>query len=365
MDYDDFLKTLKIEEKLDWRELATFVPNKRLPIFNWFYYKEGFAKELVEKLIEMFELKEGDTVLDPFSGSGTTALACIQHGINAVALDVLPTAVFASRVKTAQYDPEKLREDAKILFRKKFYKLNWEYPKIMRAMINKYALEDISFFLTEIEKLDSRDFFNFALLNASIKVSYAWKDGGVIKIKRHPVPPLRKLYQRIVYRMIGDVESNQLRASATISQCDARRMTVADGSIDAIITSPPYLNNIDYTKLYAIEDFFMEFNKMPMLRSYMGIREKEEKKETYFEDMDEVLREMYRVLKSGGHAAIVIGNAYLKGEEVESDFIIAWHANKIGFDVEKVMVLNKRFALENRTEKKGVLRESLIILRKK
>src|SRR3989304_1710181 len=104
MEYEEFRKTLKVEERLEWKEIATFVPNKRLPIYNWFYYKEGFSKELVEKLIEMFGIKENNTVLDPFCGSGTTVVACIQNGVNAIGFDVLPTAVFASQVKTAKYN---------------------------------------------------------------------------------------------------------------------------------------------------------------------------------------------------------------------------------------------------------------------
>lgn len=387
MDYEEFRKQLthKVEEKLEWKELATFVPNKALPVYNWFYYKEGFAKELVEKLIEIFDLKEGDTVLDPFCGSGTTLVACRQNNINAIGLDVLPTAVFASKVKITNYNPEELRGEAKILFRSKFHKLQWDFPKIMRAMINKYALDDIAFFSDIIDGLKNKDFFTLALLNASIKVSWAWKDGGVIKIKRHPTPPLRKLFQRVVYRMIRDVEQQANSASVSVMQEDARTMNLPDNSIDAIITSPPYLNNIDYTKLYAIEDFFMKMRHVPSVRSFMGIREDEEKAqmdmdaesiyaqsasgssvsatEAYFNDIKESLQEMHRVCKPGAHVAIVVGNAYL-GREVESDFIISHMAGEIGFEVEKIYVLNKRFALENRTEKKGVLRESLIILKK-
>ena len=365
MNYEEFRNHVKIEEKLEWKELATFVPNKTLPVYNWFYYKEGFAKGLVDKLIEMFKLKEGQTVLDPFCGSGTTLVACKESGINSIGMDVLPTAIFASTVKTARYDPESLREEAKILFRRKFRKLLWEFPKIMRAMINKYALEDIAFFSDTIDGLKNKDFFTLALLNTSIKVSYAWKDGGVIKIKRHPVPPLRNLFRRVVYRMINDVEDAQpATASASVLQCDAREMNLPNDSVDAVITSPPYLNNIDYTKLYAIEDFFMKMRHVPSLRSFLGIRDGADQKEAYFEDMKQVISEMHRVLKKGGHAAIVIGNAYLNGE-VDSDLIVAHMAHEAGFEVEKLIVLNKRFALENRTKKIGTLRESLIILRKK
>ncbi len=375
MEYEEFRRGLKVEERLEWKDLATFVPNKTLPIYNWFYYKEGFAKQLVEELIKMFSLRQGDTVLDPFCGSGTTLVACSQNGINAVGLDVLPTAIFASSVKAAKYDPEQLREEAKVLFRRRFRRLEWEFPKIMRTMINKYALEDIAFFSDTMDGFQNKDFFTLALLNASIKVSYAWKDGGVIKIKKHPTPPLRKLFQRTVYRMIKDVETDNMerataqndvpvsRGHVRVTQCDAREMIVDDESVDAVITSPPYLNNIDYTKLYAIEDYFMEMRRVPSLRSFMGVREKEEKKEAYFDDMEQVLREMHRVLKPNGRAAIVVGNAYIDGE-IESDFLISFMAHKAGFSVEKILVLNKRFALENRTEKKGVLRESLIVLKK-
>ncbi len=392
MQYDEFRSRLKVEEKLEWRELATFVPNKPLPVYNWFYYKEGFAKHLVEKLIEMFKLKPDDTVLDPFCGSGTTLVACKENGINSIGLDVLPTAVFASSVKAANYDPEKLRKQAKIIFRRKFHRLNWEFPKIMRVMINKYALEDISFFSDTIDGLENKDFFTLALLNASIKVSYAWKDGGVIKIKKHPVPPLRKLFQRVVYRMIKDVEEQQSGASnrmthsvppsVMVVQRDSREMRLDDSSVDAVITSPPYLNNIDYTKLYAIEDFFMKMRHVPSMRSFLGVRGDKDQKEAYFEDMKETLKEMHRVLKHGGQVAMVLGNAYLRGRqglpqdpgertsstdidgEIESDFILSHMAHEAGFEVEKIIVLNKRLALEDRTTKKGLLRESLIILRK-
>jgi hypothetical protein len=55
-------------------ELATFTPNKRLPVYNWFYYKEGFSRELVMMLLERHlhqnssstSTKESVSVLDPF-----------------------------------------------------------------------------------------------------------------------------------------------------------------------------------------------------------------------------------------------------------------------------------------------------------
>ena len=122
MEYEEARKQLthKVEEKLDWRELATFVPNKTLPIYNWFYYKEGFSKEFVDILLDRFGIKSGQTVLDPCCGSGTTLLACKQRGINSVGFDVLPISVFASKVKTLEYDAEKISEEKQKLVKIKF-----------------------------------------------------------------------------------------------------------------------------------------------------------------------------------------------------------------------------------------------------
>jgi len=75
---------------------------------------------------------------------------------------------------------------------------------------------------------------------------------------------------------------------------------------------------------------------------------------------------MHRVCKKGAKIAVVVGNAYYTQLEkhVESDIILAELAEKIGFKINEILVLNKRFALERRTVKKGVIRESLIVMEK-
>jgi SAM-dependent methyltransferase len=382
MGYQDFLATTKLKSSIDQRKEATFVPNKNLPVYNWFYYKEGFSRDLVFSLIERFDLGSDSTVLDPFCGSGTTLLACKQRGISAVGFDVLPISLFAAKVKTADYAPQELKDTAKQLLKTKFRKIFYEYPPLLKKNFSRFALEDISVFreaAMNIESKKLRDFFLLALINSAIKCSYAWKDGGVIKTRKRPVPPLRIMFRRVVYGMIRDYEHFERSDGSEIAveKCDARRMKLADGSVNAIITSPPYLNNIDYTKVYEIEQFLLHEKEDPAVRSYIGLEKEIENKvlpeldlppaaAAYFTDMLASLKEMHRSSGNGAHAALVVGNAYFPETQqiIDSDTILAYLAEQTGFSVEEIAVLNERFALENRTQKKGILRESMIVLSK-
>jgi len=68
---------------------------------HWIYpYKGKFHPQMIRALLNIVGLKEGDTILDPFSGSGTTALESQLLGINFVGIDISPLCVIQGRVKT-------------------------------------------------------------------------------------------------------------------------------------------------------------------------------------------------------------------------------------------------------------------------
>jgi hypothetical protein len=78
--------------------------------------------------------------------------------------------------------------------------------------------------------------------------------------------------------------------------------------------------------------------------------------------MEQFLGELKRVCKKGANAGIIIGNAYFPETLIDIDIIVPLIAERLGFTAKKIIVLNKRFALVKRTHKKGILRESLIML---
>jgi len=370
----------KTIENLKLGKEFTFLPNKKIPIYNWFYYKEGFSRGLVYEILTNSNLKKSSTVLDPFCGSGTTLLASKELGFNAIGFDVMPISILTSKVKTENYDIKKLQNYKVELFSHKFQKPN-RIPKNLKKWFSRYTLEDILFFrpiIDEIEDRKIRDFFKLALITSSIKCSYIFKDGSVLKIRKKPTPPLKLMFKRTVKKMINDLKKfPKTKSKIIVNFGDARNLNVDDESVDIVITSPPYLNKIEYKNIYRIENelFFREVSKPP-IRSFFGLRREEnfEIKKiignydvnalAYFNDINMSLKEIYRVLKKDSKAHIVVGDALIGEKIIDVLNITAKLSERIGFEVEKIIIGNKRIATTPQRIKIGTLREGMIIIKK-
>ncbi|MEM0336718.1 MAG: DNA methyltransferase [Candidatus Caldarchaeum sp.] len=328
-------------------------------------------------------MSRGSLVLDPFLGVGTTLLTCRELGINSVGFDVSPLFVFISEVKLRDYDVDELRRVRDEIFSIKFEKPEVKVSGFLRNLYPKPVLEDLFFFKGLISKISDeevRDFFTLALMVAAEKSSYMMRDGAVIKIvKNKPrIPSLRKAYRIMVNRMIDDVEKLPLTdASVKAMVGDARRMeSVETESVDAVITSPPYLNKIEYTRCYWPEyEIFFPHISHTGIRSYLSMRPDDVElsmlggdaplvAELYFEDMEKVCGEVYRVLKPGGAAVMVVGGGVFPDKVIQVDVAVAEIAERCGLNVERIVAVNKRVAAVDRVRKIGESRESIIYLRK-
>jgi DNA modification methylase len=381
----------RIESRPDWGKLATFVPNKAEAVYNWFFYKEGFSKQLVNNTLGMFGVGRDQTVLDPFCGVGTTLLACKQSGIDSVGFDVHPVSVFASRVKVGDHNPDGIKDVVKDLLKEKFQRKALPEDSLLRRAFKRQTLEDVVFFrdlVMQVKDARVRDFLLLALMSVAIKCSYVFKDGAVLKFRKKPVPPLRSMFRRQVFRMIKDIRRLKSRECETrVGFGDARRLKLADSSIDFVITSPPYLNKIEYTKIYEIEQkLFLDFvQERPPIRSYVGLSEKYLERESlelseildgktikglpseampYFIDMNQVISELCRVCRPGARLAIVVGNGCFPSGVVDSDIILSRMGERAGFKVNKILVLSERWCTKNRVVKVGRTRESLLLWEK-
>ncbi|MEM2237149.1 MAG: DNA methyltransferase [Candidatus Caldarchaeum sp.] len=349
-----------------------------------FFFKEGFSHTFVKLIISQLNLSEKHIVLDPFVGVGTTCLACREVGIPSVGVEVSPLFQFIADVKIQDYNVALLRSLRDRILGERFQPQKYVVQPFLKKLFPKPVLEDIFFFkkvLQTVEDEKYRRFFTLALITAAERSSYIYRDGAVVKVVRDKprIPSLRKALRRVCNMMIKDVEAMPLKnVTAEVRLGDARDLSfLEDETVDAVITSPPYLNKIEYTKCYWPEyELFFSGEGHPSMRSYIGVRPREINYSEYsgdlppaaflyFEDMKRALAEINRVLKPGGKGVMVVGGGVFPDKVVETDVETAKIAEDVGLTVDRIVAVSKRAATTRRVVKIGETRESIIYFSKR
>ncbi len=396
-----------------YKTLISPARDRNEPVYNWHAFKHSYSKKLVEELVAEFKLTKNSWVLDPFSGGGTTLLACKELGINSKGLDILPFSVFLSNVKTRSYNLGKLKKSVAYFKR-----------GINEAIANTDTLPDIGIMdlafsagvKIELLKLrkqirliqDSRirDFYMLALLSILESVSSVSKAGGFLRVTKKKIS-VEKVYPMFLDRvtsMISDVEVFNERQSNDDVEVDAEvgdARNFSDGrKYDAIITSPPYPNRHDYTRIYALELIvnFVQNNaelkeiRYDTLRSHVEAKKRfeigeyvqpktvsrlikriikegannskvPEMIEGYFEDMFLCLKQMQRSLKKNGQIALVVSNVRFSGVGVPVDTILAEIGVQCGLKPQSVITARYRgnSAQQMDVFRRRPTRESIVI----
>jgi len=372
---------IKLVEKLWLGKLATPLPDRHRPVYNWFPMKEAFSRDLVFLLAETWGLKVGDLVLDPFCGVGTTPLACKELGLNCVGYDVHPALLFASRVKLRDYDLDRLRESVKILLKSEFERREIDAPGFVARVFSRSVLEEIVSARQRIHEIDDeaiREFMLLGLTVAAMRCSWAHKDGAAIKVMKRPAPPLRKELGSQLRRMCNDIERFKSKdASVRVERGDARELSLDDGSVDAIITSPPYLGKREYVHAYRIEQWVIGIEG-PSENDLFGsgfhggsedfskvaefVEGKPPEFRVYFKDMLAAIKEIYRVCNDGANVCMVISDGCSQNGPIDVCVPLSELAEKVGFKAKRIVVVNKRYCTTPARKKVGITREGLLFL---
>jgi site-specific DNA-methyltransferase (cytosine-N4-specific) len=403
-----------IEERKDWLWWVTPKPLGKKPIHRWYVFPHSFTSELVDALINEWNLDEEDHILDPFTGAGTTVLAAKDKGISATGYDLSPLAVFASQVKIASYDPARLRNLWDHL-RLRMIPARWngaarDYPELVRKALPGKLLGAFDAVHQAIVSLKAspqeRDFFKLALFATIPKFSRAVATGGWLKwvVRRKTITALPSAIAERVDLMLEDLPpaSSSQKSLWRVEQADARALPDDTAAYTAVITSPPYPNRHDYTRVFGVELMFgfLDWEQTRQLRyqsfhsqpeahpvrpkannytqprhlawAVARIRKKGEDPrvldmiEGYFLDLYLTLREVRRVCKKGARVAFVVGNAQYRGVSIPVDELTAEVGEQAGLKCEKLIVARYRGNSAQQMAEYGrqPSRESVVVFRK-
>jgi DNA modification methylase len=323
---------------------------------HWYYpYKGKYHPRLVRSIFNIIGLEYGETVLDPFIGSGTTGLEAHLFGLDFRGFDISPVCVIVSKVKvTAGEVAEKLplfKKDALKFMHKDFtnsLKQTKEYKKLVEES-EKSAYKEF------LDSIDDERIKNFYLLAQLIFASDRER-------RRRDFRSFEKNLDAMIASAIqlAEVEDKLAKdrslGKAQIDRADARNLkSIKNESIDGIITSPPYsiaLNYIENDK-HALAVLNEDVNDLS--KKCIGVKGKgKQKVALYEEDMYKCYDEMYRVLKQGRQCVVVIGEATIDGECTQNVEDAINHCESTGFKL-KENLSKKIFGLYNTIKDERVL----------
>lgn len=307
---DRYSGRLELTEKFN-RQSVSYQLSKKAVLHSWLKYKEGFSADLVNILLDEMGAQEGDLVMDPFLGSGTTALVCQMRGINSIGYDILPTSSVAISAKSAvyEYDVEEIRRllnAVEALVVPDDYDRRTPYIPITEYAYPEETEKYLAYISEWIDEEDysdlSKNLIKLCIINSLERCSFTIKSGQYLswdsrslKVqlanekrsregkKLIPKKTVREEIERIdqviveeLRHCIEDIVSIQGVAenvpNAEIEYINDSVLfnlpEMNDGILKGVITSPPYCNRYDYTRTYALELVYLglDDNKIKDLR---------------------------------------------------------------------------------------------------
>lgn len=419
------------------------------PVHDWFRFVLSFPPHLVRYYLSRFGVTRQNRVLDPFCGTGTTLVECKKHGISSVGVEAIPFVRFVCKTKLNwDLDPvgltkhaRRVGEATKRLFDSQgisdeaeqslFSKGNGNngnpHPDLLRlspdqaklllsGCIDPLPLHKVLVLIGVLDKLPNTEYLaheRVALAKAVVhKISnlHFGPEVGVRK-SRNGVAPVVESWESCVRDMARDLRelSGARRATSKVYLGDSRSIStmVKPESIDAVITSPPYPNEKDYTRTTRLESVLLGFLKsradlrtfkegmvrsntrgvfknddddilVERFSSIQGIaKEIEEKRislgktsgferlyaraaKLYFGGMYRHLADLRKVLRPGAQLAYVVGDqaSYLR-VHIPTGKLLAEIADELGYEVVDLELFRTRLA----TATKQQLREEVLVLR--
>ena len=421
---------------------SAFMENRTAPVHRWVPWIAGFSGAFVDSVLaDYLDRRKSAVVLDPFAGVGTTLIQSAIRGRNVVGFEINPYAALAAKtklraicVKTKMLDGsiEAMRLDAR----------SWCNGRGATAVAPETFRSHISFYSPKVEKqvlhalafmekiTDGRVRDLFRIAFGSVMVSFSnYTYEPSLSSRPGAGKPLIKdadvaatLLEKLRH-IRADIEWLQSKAKETkpgngrVYNEDffTGNRRLGNGSVDLMVTSPPYLNNYHYARntrpqLYwlglisspeeqrpleeknfgtfwqvarvkkhvpltlehrGLERILSRLRKLNPEKGQYGGRGWANYAASYFNDCDRFLAALKRVLARGGTGVIIVGNSILQGINVPVQDLFGDIAKMHGLTVEGIYLLRHKRVGDSITASsvrsgasKVTLDESAVVIRR-
>jgi len=348
-------------------------------------------------LVQFESLPRSARVLDPLCGSGTVLRVAAESGRQAIGFDLDPLAVLMAKVWTTPIDTSGLRSAADALLK--------EAAAMSVAAARLPWLDDdpdtrayVDYWFAEPQRSDLRrlaaalrgvggatgDALRIALSRIIITKDHGASLARDVSHSRpHRVRtgndfPVFPGFARSVGRLAERLETQPPPGRVRVSQGDARSLaSLPSESVDAVVTSPPYLNAIDYLRGHRLSLVWLGYriHELRNLRSQSigtecglaahaswsladelsqplgsldGLPSAERGMvKRYVLDLHALVEEIHRVVRPGGRVVFVVGNSCLRGVFIRNAELLTYIAERAGFvllsNTERALPPNRRY----------------------
>ncbi|MBC8526643.1 MAG: hypothetical protein H8D22_07255 [Candidatus Cloacimonetes bacterium] len=250
-------------------------------IHKWYDYLEDFPYSLIEDKFIEYKLKNDSIVVDPFCGSGTTMVTANMFHYDAIGFDANPLMTFVSKVKTTwDIHISKLNENIRKIsdeFIKKVKTLKensfqngflqtmpkkelnqWLSPRLQQEVS---LLKSI---ISEINDKKIRDLLLMAMSKSCFDASYVSLCPGTTFYPFREKEEFWNLFTDKIIQIYYDLKAIQIhnhygKTKTITDTCLNAQSYMKENSIDFIITSPPYPNDLEYTRQTRLELYLLDF----------------------------------------------------------------------------------------------------------
>lgn len=398
---------------------------ERLPFQGWHHFKEAFAPEVIARAVAESG-REVRSCLDPFGGSGTTALACQFLGVAPTTIEVNPYLADLIEAKLCSYDADDLALDLarvmrSVAGRRRASLARFKHAPVTfiesaeqdRWVFNRNVAERIACHLDAIDELarpTHRRLFKAMLGGMLISVSNVLINGKGRRYRSNwqerEIPPrsVDHMFEERTRQAIKEIHAHRMRRyrNYQVMRGTCIEQISKIPKFDLSVFSPPYPNSFDYTDVYNVELWMLGYLggrdanrdlRMSTLCSHVQIKREfapapkgsrrlnvalgrlnrlkgelwspwiPEMVGGYFHDMNQVMAGLHGQLNSRGEVWAVVGDSRYAGIRIQVAKILADLATPLGFEVVKVEPFR---SMRSSAQQGGLqeLDESLVVLRK-